>query len=395
MPCAGTLPFNDQTWTAPREAGHGDEACRVREHARPLDRCPRDSMEQFLPKVVLRLEALTGFRHVADGRDASFHHSHPRQATWMVSFRAEHGCSATNALRIVRQRRREQSNGKFFVGEVTFRSQWFFWFGAVRVMAATALDRENPKFVRPQTQPPRLVQQRRKMRGGAKFGRQGCRIHRAPKLPQNRCAVNVFRDGNSGFVFMRPLIREQHKVGGGVDCQGMMTTPFKRLILRTVLRDVYPMVIRLVAVPDCLELSEFDEIFHAVLGWKSAIGYSFKIHGQEFNSFQRKIRSKKLRDFRLHRQETFLYTLGAMDQWEWELRVIDLQEGTRGDEVPVCVEGRGATPPQYCGGATGYRLMLKRQEMDENMFQPAQVYWKLSVTSWRWKPLGSICVRAN
>jgi len=153
----------------------------------------------------------------------------------------------------------------------------------------------------------------------------------------------------------------------------MMTTPFKRLILRTVLRDVYPMVIRLVAVPDCLELSEFDEIFHAVLGWDSGIGYSFKIHGQEFNSFQRKTHSKKLRDFRLHRQETFLYTLGAMDQWEWELRVVDLQEGTRGDEVPVCVEGRGATPPQYCGGATGYRLMLKRQEMGEKMFEPAQV----------------------
>ncbi len=174
-----------------------------------------------------------------------------------------------------------------------------------------------------------------------------------------------------------------------------MATPVKRLILLTVLRDVYPMVIRLVDVPVCLEVSEFDEIFHAVLAWDSGIGYWFKIHGQEFNSFQRKTRSKKLRDFRLHRLETFLYTPGAMDQWEWELRVVDLQEGAIGDEVPVCVEGRGATPPQYCGGATGYRLMLKRPEMGEKMFQPAQVYWKLSVTSWRWKPLGSICVRAN
>ncbi len=133
------------------------------------------------------------------------------------------------------------------------------------------------------------------------------------------------------------------------------------------------MVIRLVAVPDFLELNDFDEILHAVLGWESGIGYSFKIHGQEFNSFQRKTRSKKLCDFRLHRQEKFLYTLGAMDQWEWELRVVDLQEGTKGDETPVCVEGRGATPPQNCGGATGYRLMLKRQEMGENMFEPAQV----------------------
>jgi hypothetical protein len=35
----------------------------------------------------------------------------------------------------------------------------------------------------------------------------------------------------------------------------MSETPFKRLILRAVLRDVYPMVIRLVAVPDYLRRS--------------------------------------------------------------------------------------------------------------------------------------------
>ncbi len=63
------------------------------------------------------------------------------------------------------------------------------------------------------------------------------------------------------------------------------TTPFKRLILRAVLRDVYPMVIRLVAVPDCLELADFDDIFHAVLGWDGGIGYAFQVQGQEFNSF--------------------------------------------------------------------------------------------------------------
>ena len=63
------------------------------------------------------------------------------------------------------------------------------------------------------------------------------------------------------------------------------TTPFKRLILRAVRRDVYPMVIRLVAVPDGLELADFGDIFHAVLGWDGGIGYAFQVQGQEFNSF--------------------------------------------------------------------------------------------------------------
>jgi hypothetical protein len=42
----------------------------------------------------------------------------------------------------------------------------------------------------------------------------------------------------------------------------MSETPFKRLLLRAVLRDVYPMVIRLIGVPDYLELSDFDDVFH-------------------------------------------------------------------------------------------------------------------------------------
>ena len=133
------------------------------------------------------------------------------------------------------------------------------------------------------------------------------------------------------------------------------------------------MVIRLVAVPDSLDLADFDTIFHAMLGWDSGIGYAFQIQGQEFNSFRRKNRSKKLCDFRLHRQEKFLYILGALDQWEWELRVVDLQDGAEGDETPVCIGGRGATPPPYSGGPTGYRLMLKRQQRGEEMFEPAQV----------------------
>jgi hypothetical protein len=133
------------------------------------------------------------------------------------------------------------------------------------------------------------------------------------------------------------------------------------------------MVIRLVAVPDSLDLTDFDDIFHAMLGWEPGIGYAFQIQGQEFNSFHRKTRSKKLSDFRFRRQEKFVYTLGALDQWEWELRVIDMQGGSVGDKTPVCIGGRGATPPQYSGGPTGYRLMLKRQQEGENMFEPAQV----------------------
>jgi hypothetical protein len=46
------------------------------------------------------------------------------------------------------------------------------------------------------------------------------------------------------------------------------------------------MVIRLVAVPDCLEWADFDDIFHAVLGWDGALVTLCRFTAKEFNSFR-------------------------------------------------------------------------------------------------------------
>jgi Plasmid pRiA4b ORF-3-like protein len=133
------------------------------------------------------------------------------------------------------------------------------------------------------------------------------------------------------------------------------------------------MVIRLVSVPDQLDLSEFNDIFCAILGWSDDLGYLIRVHGQEFNSFRRKTRSKSLHEFRLHRQEKFLYVCDTLHMWEWDVRVLDIQDGTEEDEEPVCLGGRGATPPESCGGPTGYRLMLKRQREGSAMLEPVMV----------------------
>jgi hypothetical protein len=152
-----------------------------------------------------------------------------------------------------------------------------------------------------------------------------------------------------------------------------MTTaiPFKRLILRAVLRQVSPMVIRLLAVPDYLELPQFHHIMRTILGWNGDLGYIIRIHGQEFNSFRRKMRSKALHEFKLHRQEKFLYICDTLHLWEWEVRVLDIQEGAEEDHTASCLGGRGAAPPEFCGGPTGYRLMLKRQRKEAALCHPS------------------------
>ena len=148
---------------------------------------------------------------------------------------------------------------------------------------------------------------------------------------------------------------------------------FKRLILRAALRHVSPMVIRVISVSDRMNMPDFNDIFCAVLGWSSNLGYILRVHGQEFNSFHRVTRSKALHEFKLHRQEKFLYVCDTLHKWEWDVQVLDIEDGTKEDEIPVCLSGRGATPPECCGGPTGYRLMLKRQREGSTMLEPTMV----------------------
>ena len=62
----------------------------------------------------------------------------------------------------------------------------------------------------------------------------------------------------------------------------MAKTPsFKRLILRAVLRQVSPMVIRLVSVSDHMPLPQFHDVFRMILGWNGDLGYIIRVHGQD------------------------------------------------------------------------------------------------------------------
>jgi hypothetical protein len=99
------------------------------------------------------------------------------------------------------------------------------------------------------------------------------------------------------------------------------TSSFKRLILRAVLRQVSPMVIRLVLVSDRMQLPDFHDLFRRHFGLARGSGFIIRVHGQEFNSFRRKTQSKALHELKLHRQEKFLYICDTLHMWEWEVRL--------------------------------------------------------------------------
>ena len=152
-----------------------------------------------------------------------------------------------------------------------------------------------------------------------------------------------------------------------------LSSPFKRLILRAVLNDVSPIVARVFSIPDDIEITDLHDVFLSMLGWQHDLGFIIRVHGQEFNSYQRRSRGKRLRDFQVRRQEKLLYICNTLDLWEWEIRVLDIQDASPDERDPECLDGRGAAPPEHCGGPRGYRLMLKRQAAGPQISDPATI----------------------
>jgi hypothetical protein len=65
------------------------------------------------------------------------------------------------------------------------------------------------------------------------------------------------------------------------------TMPFKRLMLRAVLRHVSSMIIRLISVSDHLSIDDFHDVFRAILGWSGDLGYIIVSSGEKWRQFQR------------------------------------------------------------------------------------------------------------
>ncbi len=77
-----------------------------------------------------------------------------------------------------------------------------------------------------------------------------------------------------------------------------------------------PIVARVFAISDDVEITELHDVFLSMLGWQHELGFIIRVYGQEFNSYQRRFRDKRLRDFQLRRQEKLLYICNTLDLWE-------------------------------------------------------------------------------
>ncbi|WP_442873862.1 plasmid pRiA4b ORF-3 family protein [Aurantimonas sp. C2-6-R+9] len=84
--------------------------------------------------------------------------------------------------------------------------------------------------------------------------------------------------------------------------------------------------------------------------------YQFRIHAVHYGSWDLggKTPDRTLGGFNLRHGDKFVYEYDMTDYWEHEVRIETWLEPQPRKRYPVCIGGKGACPPEECGGPRGY-----------------------------------------
>ena len=128
------------------------------------------------------------------------------------------------------------------------------------------------------------------------------------------------------------------------------------LQLKVWLLTISPMVWRRLLVPAGYSLRELHGAIQVAMGWAGIHLYQFRLRAARYGSFELSASSPDVtsESLQLRKGARFTYEYDLNACWRHEIRIEDGLELDPRKTYPVCVDGRGAYPPEDCGGAAGY-----------------------------------------
>lgn len=132
------------------------------------------------------------------------------------------------------------------------------------------------------------------------------------------------------------------------------------------LRDIAPAIWRRVDVPGDVTLRELHAVFQGALGWQDYHLHAFDIDGRRFaipesdkvgssDGYEDERRVRMADVLSVGNRAGYLYDFG--DSWMHDFEIEKWLPDSI--DVPRCVDGERACPPEDCGGTDGYTRLLK------------------------------------
>ncbi len=138
--------------------------------------------------------------------------------------------------------------------------------------------------------------------------------------------------------------------------------------IKITLKVIKPPVWRRVVVADNINLHDLHNIIQAVFGWWGSHLHEFKIgrntygdpDNQDIDLEEIKDESKfNLAGFRFSGGSSFTYEYDFGDSWEHSIKIEKIIPFEMNMELPQCIDGKRACPPEDVGGPWGYEEYLE------------------------------------
>jgi hypothetical protein len=120
-----------------------------------------------------------------------------------------------------------------------------------------------------------------------------------------------------------------------------------------------PPVWRRLLVPATIRLDKLHDVIQMAMGWEGYHMHAFADGSSEYGLADPELGHRDERKATLGRLlkqggERIRYTYDFGDSWEHDIAVEKALTTEPGVRYPVCLAGKGACPPEDCGGVWGY-----------------------------------------
>ena len=131
--------------------------------------------------------------------------------------------------------------------------------------------------------------------------------------------------------------------------------------LNVSLRDVQPPIWRRLRVSADTPLTRLHRVLQLTMGWEELHDYCFEVGDARYGVPDPELpgdmldaRGVRLRQIVPDVGMSCVYEYDFGDWWLHDLRLEKILPADRVSELPLCIEGARACPPEGCGGTAGY-----------------------------------------
>lgn len=124
------------------------------------------------------------------------------------------------------------------------------------------------------------------------------------------------------------------------------------------MRGISPLIWRRLLVRCDTTLAQLHDILQLIFAWSNEHLHAFHIYGKDYGANGVDTRDVRLRDFRLRPGERFRYVYDFGAYWQCDIRLEGSLLVDAKRYYPVCIDGKGAAPPEQCRSPWAYIEML-------------------------------------